>query len=47
MKLPNPWIKGAKWGLQIGASQCGNHSKYSCETAPAETTNPSGSAKKK
>ncbi|MBF2782496.1 hypothetical protein ISO30_12385 [Staphylococcus saprophyticus] len=45
-KLPNPWVKGAKWGLQIGASQCKNHTKYTCKTSPAETKNAAGNINK-
>lgn len=37
-KLPNPWAKGIKWGLQISAKTgCRQSTKYGCKTSPAET----------
>ena len=37
LKLPNPWKIGAQIGTAIN---CRQHTKYTCKTSPAETSNP-------
>ena len=35
--LPNPWTTAAQI---VTAASCKHHTKYSCETSPAETKHP-------
>ncbi|MGW9776589.1 hypothetical protein [Staphylococcus hominis] len=41
-KLPNPWALGAQGAVALS---CKHHTKYSCETSPAETSNPNKNLK--